>query len=326
MRRRSVVIGGLAALLLTRERSGAQEQPNKVPRVGVLSPAENEATPIFVAFRHGLRELGYVEGRNIILEFRLANGDHTALRRLAEELASLPVNVIVTDASASAQAAANATRTIPIVLGVIGDPVALGLVNNLARPGGNITGFTNMWSELTVKRFDLMRMAFPSATEVTVLLNPSNFAEANFSITEGLARRSGLGVARVEAASPEVLRGIGPEALGRAGGAVLVLPDAMFWNHRRDIVGLITAAHLPAIYPEREYADDGGLIAYGSNVPENFRLAAGYVDRILKGAKPGDLPIQEPVKFDFVVNLKTAKALGLTIPPSILAGADEVIE
>jgi putative ABC transport system substrate-binding protein len=297
-----------------------------MPRVGVLSPAANEATPIFEAFRRGLHEFGYVEGRDIILEYRFAHGDATALRRLADELASLPVNVIVTDGSASAQAAANATRTIPIVMGVIGDPVAFGLVDNLARPGGNITGFTNMWSELTVKRFDLMRTMLPNAAGVTVLLNPSNNAEANFRVIEEFARRFGLGVTRVEAASPEALRAVRPEALGRAGDAVLVLPDAMFWNHRREVVALIAAAHLPALYPEREYADEGGLMAYGSNVPENFRRAAGYVDRILKGAKPGDLPIQEPVKFDFVVNLKTAKALGVTIPQTILAGADEVIE
>ena len=184
-----------------------------------------------------------------------------------------------------------------------------------------------MLPELGAKRVDLMRTAFPDATALTVLLNPSqSSSSALFCITEEIARSLGLTVTQVEAASPEALRALHPEALGRAGGPVLVLPDAMFWNHRREILKLVSAACIPALYPEREYADDGGLIAYGTNVPENFRRAAGYVDRILRGAKPADLPIQQPVKFDFVVNLKTAHTLGLSLPPAILARADEVIE
>jgi len=306
----------------------AQQPSNKVPRIGILSPAENEATLVFEAFRQGLRELGYVEGRNIILEYRFAHGDSAALPRLAEELANLPVDVIVADTTASTRAAAGTAPTIPIVMGAgIADPAALGLAHSLARPGGNVTGFTIMAPELSAKRVDLMRTAFPDATAVMVLLNPSNSnAEANLRATEETARALGLALTRVEAATPEALGALGPEALGRDGGPVLVLPNAMFWNHRREIIALAAAARLPAIYPEREYADDGGLMAYGPSVPDNFRRAAGYVDRILRGAKPGDLAIQEPVKFDFVVNLKTAHALGIALPPTILAGADEVIE
>ncbi len=325
MRRRSVVIAGLAALLLAPERSGAQQAPAKIPRVGILSPAENAATPIFEAFRQGLRELGYVEGRNIILEFRFTHGDYAPIGPLAQDLINLPVDVIVTDGGlAVARAAVGASRTIPMVMGAGGDPVAAGLVESFARPGGNLTGFTLMTQELSAKRVDLMRAAFPDATAITALLNPNIVFGTRE--TQEAARSVGLTVTPIEVATPEALRALRPEALGKPGRPLLVVSDAMFWKHRREIIALAAAAGVPALYPEREYADDGGLMAYGPSVPDNFRRAAGYVDRILRGEKPGELPIQEPVKFDFVVNLKTAKELGLTVPPSILARADEVIE
>jgi putative tryptophan/tyrosine transport system substrate-binding protein len=325
MRRRALLVAVIATLI--RPPIARAQQP-KIPRVGVLSPAENEATVIFEAFRRGLRELGYVEGRDIILEYRFAGGDHTALQRLAEELANLSVDIILTDGGSAAQAAAQATRTTPIVMGVSGgDPVALGVAASLARPGGNVTGFTLMGPELSAKWIELMHTAFPNATAVTALVNPANASsEAHFHITEETAHSLGLVVTRIDASSPEALRALRPEALIRLGAPILVVPDAMFWNHRREILALVAAASVPALYPQREYADDGGLIAYGPSVPDNFRRAAGYVDRILKGAKPGDLPIQEPVKFDFVVNLKTARALGLAIPQSILGRAGEVID
>ncbi len=302
-----------------------QQSSGKIPRVGILSTAESE--PKFEPFRRGLHDLGYVEGRNIALEFRFVHGDYTAFSRLTEELIRLPVDVIVTDGASAAQAAAKGTRTIPIVMGVIGDPMALGLVDNIRRPGGNITGFTLMSRELNAKRVDLAHAAFPEAQALTVLLNPSNpLSEAYFRTTEKTAISLGLTVRRVEAASPQALSALHPEeAFGRAGAPVLVLPDLMFWNHRREIIGLAEAARVPALYPEREYADDGGLMAYGP-VADTWRRAADYVDRILRGTKPGDLPVQEPAKFDFVVNLKTAKELGVAIPPLILGRADEVIE
>ena len=203
----------------------------------------------------------------------------------------------------------------------------LGLADGLARPGHNVTGFTIIAPELAVKRVDLVKTAFPDAAAVTVLVNPTKAGSgALFRLTEEAAHSLGLGVTRVEATSPEALHELRSDTLGQAGGPVLVLTDAMFWYHRREIVALVAATRLPALYPEREFADDGGLMAYGPNVPDNFRRAADYIDRILKGANPAELPIQEPVKFEFVVNLKTAKALGLTIPPTILARADEVIE
>jgi putative tryptophan/tyrosine transport system substrate-binding protein len=202
--KRRAFLATFAATTLESTIARAQQSSNKIPRIGILSPAENEATPIFEAFRRGLRELGYVEGRNIILEYRFAHGDNTVLRRLAEELPKLPVDIILADSSASAQAAAGATRTIPIVMGASSDPVALGLADSLARPGGNVTGFTGMLPELGAKRVDLMRTAFPDATALTVLLNPSqSSSSALFRITEELARSLGLTVTRVEKRSFE---------------------------------------------------------------------------------------------------------------------------
>jgi putative ABC transport system substrate-binding protein len=204
------------------------------------------------------------------------------------------------------------------------NPVELGLVASLARPGGNVTGFTLMHTELNGKRLELLGSAFPQITTVAALVNSANPGhKLAFEQTETAARSMGLGnVHKVEAESAAALRALRPDVFSGAGG-VVVVPDGVFDNFRRDIIALLNGTHLPAIYPERDYADDGGLMTYGANVPDNFRRAAGYVDRILKGVKPGDLPIQEPVKFDFVVNLKTAKELGLTIPPAILARADE---
>jgi putative ABC transport system substrate-binding protein len=313
MRRRSVIIGGLAGLISVPVRSFAQKPSAKIPRVGILTPADSDRTPIFDAFRAGLRDLGYVEGRNIVLEFRLARGDSSLLPRLAAELVGMPVEVIVTDGGPAITCARDATRNILIV-------------PSLSHPGGNITGFTAMIQELNAKRLELLRTTFPDITAVAVLIDPSNPDWTRyFQPIEEAARALGLPIARVEAGSADALLALRPTAFSGA-SAVLVGAEAMFWNHRLEIIALVNAARLPVIYPEREYADDGGLMAYGANIPDNFRRAAGYVDRILKGANPADLPIQEPTKFDFVVNLKTANELGLTIPTAILARADEVIE
>ena len=207
------------------------------------------------------------------------------------------------------------------------DPVERGVAVSLSRPGGNVTGFTLMHTELNGKRLELLHTAIPHITTVSALVNTANSShKLAFEQTETAARSIGLGnVRRVEAESVAALRALRPQVFSGA-DAMIVVPDGVFYNYRRDVVALVNAAHLPAIYPEREYADDGGLMAYRTNVPDNFRRAADYVDRVLKGARPGDLPIQEPVKFDFVVNLKTAKDLGLTMAPAILARADEVIE
>ena len=326
MRRRSVITGGLAALLLAPGPAYAQQPPAKIPRVGILSMADNEGAPMFEAFRAGLRDLGYIEGRNIILEFRFARGNRSLGPQLTAELAALPLDVIVSE-GVGPLATLDPAGRIPIVSPVMMNPVELGLVASLARPGGNITGFTLMHTELNGKRLELLHSTFPLITTAAALVNPAALGQGlAFEQTETAARLLGLGdVRRVEAASATALRALRPDAFSGAGG-VVVIPDGLFYDYHRDVVALVNEARLPAIYPEREYADDGGLMAYGANVADNFRRAAGYVDRILKGAKPGDLPIQEPVRFDFVVNLRTARALGFTIPPLILGRADEVIE
>ena len=304
------------------------QQPRKPPRVGILTPADSVETAIFEAFRAGLHDLGYVEGRNLILEFRLAHGDAALLPRFAMELASIPVDVIVADGGAAVRSAMAATKRIPIVMGGPGgDPVALGIAASLARPGGNVTGTYPMQAELCAKRLEILRLAFPQISAVAMLLSTSNAASpVNFRASEEAARSLGLlTVAHVDADTPEALLALRPTVFADA-NAVAILPDPMFWNHRRDVLAVVDAARLPAIYPEREYVDDGGLMAYGANIPDIYRRLASYVDRILKGANPGDLPIEQPVRFDFVVNLKTAQKLGLTIPSSILDRADEVIE
>jgi putative ABC transport system substrate-binding protein len=237
---------------------------------------------------------------------------------------SLPVDVIVIE---GIPAAYDPNGRIPIVSPVLVDPIERGFAVSPSRPGRNITGFTLMHAELNGKRLDLLRSAYPHITTVAAPVNPaSSTHKLAFEQTETAARSIGLGsVRRVEAGSVAALRELRPAVFSGA-SAVVVIPDGTFYAYRRDVVALINAARLPAIYPEREYADDGGLMAYGTNVPDNFRRAADYVDRVLKGAKPGDLPIQEPVKFDFIINLKTANALSLTITPLILGRADEVIE
>jgi putative ABC transport system substrate-binding protein len=329
MRRREVIrlIGGAAAAAsITFVRPAAAQQPGKLPRVGVLSPAENDATPIFDAFRQGLRDLGYNEGTNIVLDFRFAHGNIDALAGLAAELVRIPVDVIVADATPATRAAFDATRTIPIVNGAAGDPVYLGFAASIRRPGGNVTGMTIRGDVLSSKRLDLLKQAFPAIASASILMDPKNpQTPLLLGATAEAARALGIRLAPFHAATPDELRALASADLSRS-DALAVLPDAMFWNHRTTIVALAERARLPAIYPEREYADDGGLMAYGPNIPDSFRRAAGYVDRILRGAKPGDLPIDEPAKFDFVVNLRTAHVLGLAISPDFLSAANEVIE
>jgi ABC-type uncharacterized transport system substrate-binding protein len=324
MRRRRI-LAAFAALLLAPAGSSAQQSPGNIPRVGILGLGESDRTPMFDAFREGLHDLGYIEGGNIFLEFRLARGDYSLLSQLTKELVRLPVDVIVSDGGRLF--VTKASGQVPVVIPTLFDPVGQGVASSLSRPGGNVTGFTLMTAELDAKRLELLRTAFPQITAVSALVDPSNPPQLlMLERIEQAAKSMGLGsVGRVEAPTVEALRALRPAVFSGA-SAVIVVGSGMFWNYHRDVVALINEARLPAIYPEREYADDGGLMVYGANVPDNFRRAADYVDRILKGAKPGDLPIQEPVKFDFVVNLKTARELGLTITPAILARADEVIE
>jgi putative tryptophan/tyrosine transport system substrate-binding protein len=315
----------LGAALVAGPPPGAAQQPEKVFRIGILSPAKSPSTKAFDALREGLRQLGYIEGANITIEYRLAAGDYGGLPAMADDLVRLPVDLIVTDSGISTKIAQQATHTIPIVAATVGpDPVAAGLAASLAHPGGNVTGFTGF--ELSGKRLQLLKEAFPTISRVAALWNPAPGLGLDLRSSEQAARTLGLQLRLVEITSPDRFA-VGFDAASTGGAeALIVLPDGMFWNERRRIVALAAQHRLPAIYEEREYANDGGLLSYGRNVSDNFRQAAGYVDKILKGARPGDLPIQQPTKFDLIVNLKTAKALGLTVPPSILARADEVIE
>jgi putative ABC transport system substrate-binding protein len=321
MRRRQLLIGS-GALLACRA-AAAQATGDRLPRIGILTPASSDRTRPLLGLRQGFAELGYVEGRNITFEFRFANGDYAAFPKLVAELVDLPVDVIVVDGGSAVPPAMAATKTIPIVIAAAGDPVALGFVKSFSRPGGNVTGFSLVSTELNLKRLDFIRRAFPAAGAVAVLFNPQNTtALAGMRTVVESGERHGLSMRPVALASQEAIRASEPEPRVPA----LVIPDAMFWNSRLRIIERLEKRGVPGLYPEREYADDGGLMAYGPNVPDNFRRAAEYADRILKGEKAGDLPIQQPARFDFVVNIKAAHGLGLEIPTSLLARADEVIE
>jgi ABC-type uncharacterized transport system substrate-binding protein len=325
MRRRKFItlVGGAVA---TWPLAAQAQQTAKIPRVGILSPASSEAAGTLAAFRQGIRDLGYVEGQTIVLDSRLSKGDYDALSKLATQLVRVPVDVIVTDTTSATQAAASATRTIPIVMAASGgDPVALGFASSLNKPGGNVTGVLFLSIQLNPKRLELLKLAFPAITRIAVLFIPTSaIGPPGLRAYEQAAKLLGIAINPIAVSSPDELRALLPATLAADG--LIVSPDAMFWNNRATILALASSARIPALYPEREYADDGGMIAYGANVPDHFRQAAGYVDRILRGEKPCDLPINASSKVDFVVNLRTARALGLTISSDFLSGANEVIE
>jgi putative ABC transport system substrate-binding protein len=303
------------------------QQSSKIARVGILSPANNEGAATLAAFRAAIHDLGYVEGKTIILDFRLSRGNLDGLRALAAELVRVPVDVIVTDTTTAARRAFDATKTIPIVMATVaGDPIAYGLAKSYAQPGGNVTGLRLRTDDLSAKRLQLLKQAFPNVARVAVLYNPKSIS-AQPEMRTAVEAGSLLGVRLfpLEARTPDELLALASTSLSDADG-LLVVPDGMFWNNRAAIISVASVARVPAVYPERDYADDGGLIGYGPNAPEHFRLAAGYVDRILRGANPGDLPINSSTKFDFVLNLRTARALGFTLSPDFISTAGEVIE
>jgi putative ABC transport system substrate-binding protein len=320
------IIAILAFALIALASVTGDQRPGRVPRIGILSLASATSTPTFEGFQRGLRELGYHAPENIAIEYRLAAGKVERLVELAADLVRLPVDLIVTEGNAATQAAKGATSTIPIVMGVVGDPIEGGIVTSLARPGGNITGMTLLAPELSAKRVELLKEALPHVARVGVLWNPSNLNAAG-------ALRQAMVAGEVLGMQLRPLAVVDPEGLGGAFRtmvqenmeALLTIGDAMFWNHRDQIAALAHESHLPGVFPERDYADAGGLIAYGPNPSESFRRAAVHVDKILRGAKPGDLPITQPATFELVVNLKTAQYLTVTLPPSLLFRADEVI-
>jgi len=323
-----VIAAALALVVLAAPLAAEAQAPAKFPRIGylnVLSPTDNAHT--LEAFRQGLRELGYVEGQNIAIEYRFAEGRPERLPALAAELVRLKVDVIVTGAPPAPQAAKQATSTIPIVVAATGDPVAEGLVASIARPGGNITGLASIGPEVVGKQLELLKEVAPKASRVFVLQNPSNQGHpAVLRQAEGAARALGVQLHILQARTPPEIEAAFAAMRSQRARGVLVLRDPLFVAQRTQVAALAAKSRLPAVYGIREHAEAGGLMAYGANVPLMYRRAATYVDKILKGAKPADLPVEQPTRFELVINLKTAKALGLTIPPSVLVRADQVIQ
>jgi putative ABC transport system substrate-binding protein len=325
------VIAVLALRLLAAPLVAETQQAAKIARIGYLSPSLATSAQLREAFREGLRELGYVEGRNLVIEYRDAEGKLERVPALAAELVALKVDVIfVGGGTRVTLAAMQATRTIPIVFTGVGDPVTSGLVTNLARPGGNVTGLSGLGPELVGKRLELLKQAVPGVDRVAVLWLPGALGErtdkAMLTGADVAARALGVRLQFVEARGPdEFARAFSDMSSARA-GALTVLPSNRFLREHRRLVDLAAKHRLPAVYTSREFVDAGGLMSYGANEPDLFRRAATYVDKILKGAKPGDLPVEQPTKFELVINRKTAKTLGLTIPQSVLERADQTIE
>jgi putative ABC transport system substrate-binding protein len=320
----STVAGGLLAAPFAAE----AQQAGKVYRIGYLTGGLSTDSPVLrEAFRQGLRELGWVEGQNVVIEYRFAEGRYDRLPELAAELVRLKVDIIVTVATPAAVAAKDATATIPIVGISLGDPVGIGLIASLARPGGNVTGLSySVGLELVRKQLELLKEIVPKVRRVAILSNPANpFHAFATRDVKGAARSLGVQLQLLEARGPTEFDGAFAAMVKKRVGALVVVPDQMFQLHRTRLADLVARSRLPAAYGIREYVEAGGLISYGTSLPDLWRRAATYVDKILKGAKPGDLPVEQPTKFELVINLKTAKALGLTIPPSLLARADEVI-
>jgi len=316
----------LTVRLLTGFPAQAQ-QPTKIPRIGFLAANPSGSSDRAQAFRQGLRELGYVEGKNIVIEWRDAEGKSERLPALAAELIRLKVDVIVTAGAAATRPAKETTATIPIVMTSDNDPVGSGFVANLARPGGNITGLSQMAPELAGKRLEVLQDIVPRLSRVAVigeLKNPGN-AQA-FRETELAAGAFRVQLQSLDVRGPkDIEAGFQAASAGRA-DAALVLGGPIATAHRVHIVDLAAKSHIPAMYPSSDYTDAGGLVFYGASITDLFRRAATYVDKVLKGAKPADLPVEQPTKFEFVINLKAAKQIGLTISPNVLARADKVIK
>jgi len=326
-RRVFVLICLLTAALLSTVSFAEAQQAKKLPRIGLLgalSPSISLAR--YEAFRQGLRDLGYVEGKNIVIEYRFAEGKLDRLSELAAELVRLKVEVIVAGGSRPTRAAKEATVTIPIVMAQDSDPVGNGFVASLARPGGNITGLSSLTGELSGKRLELLKETIPKLSRVAILGNsiqPGN-AQA-LRETELAAGAFGVKLQYLDVLDPkDIETAFRAASKGRA-EAVLTLGAAVLNSQRKQIVDLAVKSRLPGIYGTPEYVEDGGLMTYGVSIIDLWRRAATYVDKILKGTKPADLPVEQPMKFELVINLKTAKQIGLTIPPNVLVRADRVI-
>lgn len=326
MRMTHLVVAALACVIFGGSSDAAGQASGKVYQVGVLGTREGPSTP---ALRQGFRELGYVEGRNIVITYRWSEGNADRFPALAAELVNLKVDVIVASGPSAALAAKAATTAIPIVFTFVGDPVGLGLVASLPRPGGNVTGLSSLVESgpFTQKQLQLLKETVPRATRVAVLWNPTNPMESRtLPHTMAAAEKLGLTIQSLEASTPEEIdRAFHAAIQGRA-GAIHVHGDPLFGLHRTRIVALAATHRLPAMYFSRESVLAGGLMSYGPNSDDLLRRSAWYADRILRGARPGDLPVEQPTKFDLFINVKTARELGVVVPPSIRLQADHVIE
>ena len=308
------------------------QQPGKIPQIGYLS-RRGEATPTNPdpnanAFRRGLRDLGYVEGKNIVIHFRYAEGKTDRFPSMIAELLQLKVDILVSGTSQAIRVAKQVTQTIPIVMAITGDPVADGLINSLARPGGNLTGLTRLTQDLSGKRLDLLKESVPKASRVGVLVDGSvQGSDDSFKLYEAAARVLKIQVQMLGTTGPNpVLDDAFQAASEGRSTAMVAIYSAVFVRYAKQIADLAIKNRLPSMFEGSEFVDAGGLLSYSANDAENFRRAAIYVDKILKGARPADLPVEQPKKFEFIINLKTAKQIGLTIPPNVLARADKVIK
>jgi putative ABC transport system substrate-binding protein len=327
--RRKLLIAVGAGALIAPFAVFAQQQ-NKVWRVGFLTTRSRPASldsDIFGAFRQGMRDLAYIEGKNLVIEWRFAEGQYGRLPSLAAELAQLKMDVIVAGGAAAIGAAQKATVTIPIVMGTTGNPVGTGFVNSLAHPGGNITGLSNISVDLSPKLLELLLSMVPKLSRVAVLVHPDNSSHpTSLKNILAAAQRVKVTIVPVEARTAQEIENAFSIMAREKVGALMVVVEAFFIQQQRQIAELAAKHRLPSIFGVRESVEAGGLMSYGQDLADNFRRAATYVDKILKGAKPGDLPVEQSTKFELVINGKTAKALGLTIPQSLLVSADKVIE
>lgn len=318
-------IGALAAPLA----SFAQQRPAKIARIGYLGlgSAQGFYTELLASLRAGLGKLGYVEGKSIVFEYRFAEDKRERLPGLAAELVRGRVDVIVTHGTPETRAAKQATGTIPIVMASVGDPVGAGLVASLARPGGNITGLTNIDVGLAAKRLEILKEVLPKLSRVAVLRNPTNPSTVlQFEETQAAARLLGIELQLLDVRDSREIESAFPAIAKARAGAITVMADPLFLGRQKQIADLAMANRLPSIFARNENAEAGGLLSYGPKLADLYRQAATFVDRILKGAKPADLPVEQPTRFSLVINRKTASALGITIPHSLLVRADGVIE
>ena len=317
----------LATLFLTTATLAQAQQTKKIPRIGLLSGQRpSPMPPVIEAFRQGLRELGYVEGKNLLIEYRWAEGKDDRYAPLAAELVSLGVDVIVTQGTVATIAAKQATSTIPIIVGAAGDLVGEGLVASLARPGGNVTGFTNIDPDLSAKRLQLLKEALPKVSRVAVLYHggPGGDQE-ELSETQTAAKKLGVQIQPLHILEPEQFQRAYAAMTKERAQALIIFAGSFTTSHRRTLLDLAAKIRIPTISGSPIWAEAGALISYGHNRLDQWRRAAGYVDKVLKGTKPAELPVQQPMKFELVVNLKTAKEIGVTIEPNLLARANKVI-